>query len=816
MFRKVMVIMVLTGLAVVCFSSATWAVSIQAGDRWLLDMSTKYSGTTDSLGRTWNAVVSTPGSTTANLKTTTGATTGAAIWWAWDSTVTTGASELSASSLTDYPDFAFKDYYVLSPSTPKTCYLQGLSRNFNYEITIYGSYGIRPADHFMEVTINGITKTYSATGAQGEGLVTFTDVPPNGNNEIKIELRCSSTSTCAFFNVIDFKAVAVTEMPSFSPDATPLYAGQTTNVTIDCATPQARIYYTLNGEIPTESDELYQGPVTVAAGQILSARAWATGFSSPGPVKSAVYGLYRPLEAGDRLLLDIGNYIGRPKDGLGRTWNCDIKPLPGATVTDLVTTESVATDIDIAWGWNNAFVSNASDLMPTTSVLTDYPDFAIRDAYYNTPTTPGTCWLQNLNPGYVYNVTVYGSRGMGVDRIMEVTINGISQSYNAGGSLGEGAVTFTNLQPDGNNNIRIDFNCTASSGFINVIDVTVASKPEPESVIYRGDDSVVVDGDLSEWKASEFIPMNKISYGTSVIEEAAYAARWNGMSHQFYIAVKVKDPNLVLSDNYIDWESQDGIEVYVHTTGDQPYDYSQTQSSAQQYILGIKENRTGNPHNDVWYTLGGVRDVLGDENSFDAAGVVEIDGVSGEPTGWLFYELKVTAYEYLGLTIGNSIISPLAAGNIVGVDVTACDLNDNGFGMMAPNSLTNKYSDWRRISLHKLEESIPGDANYDKKVDVGDLGILAANYGGSEKNWSQGDFNNDGKVDVGDLGILAANYGTDASGADFDADFAKVFCADKADEEIQEETSNSICSGLGLPMIAGFILAGLMLVKVKD
>jgi hypothetical protein len=61
-----------------------------------------------------------------------------------------------------------------------------------------------------------------------------------------------------------------------------------------------------------------------------------------------------------------------------------------------------------------------------------------------------------------------------------------------------------------------------------------------------------------------------------------------------------------------------------------------------------------------------------------------------------------------------------------------------------------------------------GDANLDGSVDVGDLGILAANYGESSgATWFEGDFNGDGEVDVGDLGILAANYGAgSAAGSD--------------------------------------------------
>jgi hypothetical protein len=61
---------------------------------------------------------------------------------------------------------------------------------------------------------------------------------------------------------------------------------------------------------------------------------------------------------------------------------------------------------------------------------------------------------------------------------------------------------------------------------------------------------------------------------------------------------------------------------------------------------------------------------------------------------------------------------------------------------------------------------IPGDANHDGVVNVGDLGILAGNYGTlTDATWEMGDFNGDGAVNVGDLGILAGNYGTTAAAA---------------------------------------------------
>ncbi|NLE28992.1 MAG: hypothetical protein GX629_04905, partial [Phycisphaerae bacterium] len=118
---------------------------------------------------------------------------------------------------------------------------------------------------------------------------------------------------------------------------------------------------------------------------------------------------------------------------------------------------------------------------------------------------------------------------------------------------------------------------------------------------------------------------------------------------------------------------------------------------------------------------------------------------------------------------------------------------------------------------------IPGDANEDGKVNVGDLGILAANYGrdlqaqGVDPSlwWSLGDFNDDGKVNVGDLGILAANYGS--SGSSFAADYAKVFdAATEVGQSDEDVVPGTLCSGLGLPMIAGFLLAGLLLIKLEE
>jgi hypothetical protein len=103
--------------------------------------------------------------------------------------------------------------------------------------------------------------------------------------------------------------------------------------------------------------------------------------------------------------------------------------------------------------------------------------------------------------------------------------------------------------------------------------------------------------------------------------------------------------------------------------------------------------------------------------------------------------------------------------------------------------------------------AIPGDANKDGKVDVSDLGILAANYGvTSGATWSTGDFNGDGKVDVSDLGILAANYGTGTGTAlSFNTDAASLGLS--AGKEEAPVTSLLGCGPVGIILMA---MMGLM------
>jgi hypothetical protein len=58
-----------------------------------------------------------------------------------------------------------------------------------------------------------------------------------------------------------------------------------------------------------------------------------------------------------------------------------------------------------------------------------------------------------------------------------------------------------------------------------------------------------------------------------------------------------------------------------------------------------------------------------------------------------------------------------------------------------------------------------GDANLDGQVNLGDFNRLAANFGQSDRHWSQGDFTYDGVVNLADFNRLAANFGLSAGSA---------------------------------------------------
>ena len=55
---------------------------------------------------------------------------------------------------------------------------------------------------------------------------------------------------------------------------------------------------------------------------------------------------------------------------------------------------------------------------------------------------------------------------------------------------------------------------------------------------------------------------------------------------------------------------------------------------------------------------------------------------------------------------------------------------------------------------------LQGDANHDRRVNLADFNVLAANFGRAPRTFSQGDFSYDGQVNLNDFNILASRFGS--------------------------------------------------------
>ncbi len=98
-------------------------------------------------------------------------------------------------------------------------------------------------------------------------------------------------------------ASSATGTVAFSPDASQLYPNGV-DVTLSTVTPDAAIYYTLDGSAPSEASARYTAPIPLSASTRVRARAYAEGFN-PSQFSEATYFIGQPPASGDGLL---GNY----------------------------------------------------------------------------------------------------------------------------------------------------------------------------------------------------------------------------------------------------------------------------------------------------------------------------------------------------------------------------------------------------------------------------------------------------------------------------------------------------------------------------
>jgi len=121
-----------------------------------------------------------------------------------------------------------------------------------------------------------------------------------------------------------------------------------------------------------------------------------------------------------------------------------------------------------------------------SSVISSYPSDVTPNWRYvkaGTSIASLTVTFANLTPNGHYDITFYGSYTGAGDHFTDITINSVTQQYNAGGTADEGKTTFNSAAADGSGNLA--FTIAPSSGgtygFLNVVDIS-SVVPEPATL----------------------------------------------------------------------------------------------------------------------------------------------------------------------------------------------------------------------------------------------------------------------------------------------------------------------------------------------
>src|SRR5205807_9327625 len=99
---------------------------------------------------------------------------------------------------------------------------------------------------------------------------------------------------------------------------------------------------------------------------------------------------------------------------------------------------------------------------------------------------------------------------------------------------------------------------------------------------------------------------------------------------------------------------------------------------------------------------------------------------------------------------------------------------------------------------YEIRATLFGDTDLDGRVNVADLGNLAANFGQTiGMLWINGDFDYNGNVNVADLGDLAANFGNVLAGGSGSAAVPAAVVSDALVATAVPEPSSFVCLALG-------------------
>lgn len=423
------------------------------------------------------------------------------------------------------------------------------------------------------------------------------------------------------------------------------------------------VRYSLDGSMPTEASPVYDVPFFIDESATLMAKCFQSGYLS-SPLVYEEYDLESPLPAPD-IIPDGGTFTNQV------TIVLDVD----SEETDVRYTLDGTTPTTGSLEYNSPFTLTNSATLKARSLQIGVPlsgtstaDYVI--VYRVQPPA------MSPSPGNYERSVVVTMQTVEVDAQIYYTDDGSTPT--TADQLYTGAIALTNnatLKAVAVRDGRIDSMVTSGD--------YVITPPLAPSLDLTYRQSVTVDGNLSEWDNARWTLLTNVYYGipSDLPQPAMWAGHWNS-NGVLYAAVKVYDNEINLRSSWGGWNLQDDFELYVHgLPGTSPQDYYDTQSSAQQYFLGLSDNES-----DAWV--------------YNPQGVTAPVTVAAQRNGNLLtYECAIQAYDLYGSTP-----SAFELGDMVGFDViVGTRMNSGSFAMTSHNNLRGKFDDTEQIAQHELK-----------------------------------------------------------------------------------------------------------------
>ncbi len=165
--------------------------------------------------------------------------------------------------------------------------------------------------------------------------------------------------------------------------------------------------------------------------------------------------------------------------------------------------------------------------------------------------------------------------------------------------------------------------------------------------------------------------------------------------------------------------------------------------TAETGMVGLGDLAGGSFYSDAVGVSADGRTIVGHSVVAGAAGVDRDADYIWDPARGMRPLLDVLVNDY-GLN---------SAKSLAGRPLNVRGISDDGLTILGDNWIANLRGAF-----------LPGDANFDGRVDLSDFGLLKANFG-SGRYRNQGDFDGDGQVNLSDFGLLKANFGKGGAAA---------------------------------------------------